>query len=133
MRLTGLLGCAFVALGTTSLSPLSAEVAKRASAAEGYALAAKLCQGCHLIDDSGDAVAQVGPPSFSSIANKPGQTADRIRGSMIQPHPPMPDMQLSNQEMLDILAYLETLRTDKAAPSLLPPKDRSKPKLPKPG
>lgn len=96
-------------------------------------MARKLCMGCHLVDDRDDAVAQVGPPSFASIANKPGQTADRIKGALIQPHPPMPDMQLSNREMLNIIAYLESLRTNKDAPSLLPPKDDSKPKLPKPG
>ncbi len=133
MRLTCLLSCALAALGMNSLSAFSAEVAKPPSAVEGYALAQKLCKGCHLIDHSDDAVAQVGPPSFASIANKPGQTADRIKGALIQPHPPMPDMHLSNQEMLNIIAYLESLRTNKEAPSLLPPKDDSKPKMPTPG
>ena len=133
IRLTCLLSCALVALGTTSLRAFSADVMNRPSAVEGHALARKLCMGCHIVDDSDDAVAQVGPPSFASIANKSGQTADRIKGAMIQPHPPMPAMQLSNQEMLDIIAYLESLRTNKQAPSLSPPKNDRKPKLPKPG
>ena len=133
VRLICLLSFAFAMLGTALLSAFSAEVAKPPSAVEGHELARKLCKGCHLIDDNDGAVAQVGPPSFASIANKPGQTADRIKGALIQPHPPMPDMHLSNEEMLNIIAYLESLRTNKEAPTLLPPKDLGKPKLPTPG
>jgi hypothetical protein len=44
----------------------------------------------------------------------------------------MPDMQLTNDEILDVIAYLETLRTDKAAPPLLPPSEATKPELPDP-
>lgn len=133
VRVICLLSFAFASLGTTFQSAFSAEMATPPSAVEGYELAQKLCKGCHLINDNDDAVAQVGPPSFASIANRPGQTAERIKGALIQPHPPMPDMHLSNEEMLNIIAYLESLRTNKEAPTLLPPKDGSKPKLPAPG
>ena len=133
VRVICLLGFAIASLETTFHSAFSAEIATPASAVEGYELAQKLCKGCHLIDDNDDAVAQVGPPSFASIANRPGQTAERIKGALIQPHPPMPDMHLSNEEMLNIIAYLESLRTNKEAPTLLPPKGSSKPKLPAPG
>lgn len=71
-------------------------------------------------------------PPLRAIANLPGQTATRIMNVLIKPHVPMPDMQLSRQEMLDIVAYLDTLRTDKSAPSLLPPKQGGKPKYPEP-
>jgi hypothetical protein len=51
---------------------------------------------------------------------------------LVQPHAPMPDMQLTNDEMLDIIAYLDSLRSDKAAPSLLPPGVVAKPRYPAP-
>ena len=120
----------FVWLEAASPTAFGAEEAKPHSATEGHELSEKFCKGCHLIDGQGGSTAQVGPPSFASIANKPGQTAEHIENVLIQPHPPMPDMHLSNEEILNIIAYLETLRTDQTAPSLLPPKGDGKPKFP---
>ncbi len=108
------------------------EVVRQPSADGGRDLADKLCTGCHLIAGDGATTAQVGPPPFKSIANKPGQTVDRIKNALMQPHPPMPDMQMTNDEMLDIITYLDTLRTDKSAPSLLPPGVVAKPRYPAP-
>ncbi len=109
-----------------------AEDLKLPSAAQGQELSEKLCKGCHVIGTEGEGATQVGPPTFSSIANKPGQTAERIKGALVAPHPPMPDIQLTNNEILNVIAYLETLRTDKAAPPLLPPSEAAKPELPDP-
>ena len=86
----------------------------------GLALAQKLCVNCHLLPDV-PATVPAGPPTFRGIANKPGQTGDKIVNVLIQPHAPMPDIHLTNAEMRDLLAYLETLRTDKAAPALRSP------------
>jgi len=122
----------FVWLVAETPTASSAEDVKPPSAVEGHKLAEKFCKGCHLINAEGDGAAPVGPPPFPSIANKPGQTAERIKNALIQPHPPMPDMQLSSEEINNIIAYLETLRTDKSAPPLLPPTGEGKPKFPEP-
>ncbi len=135
-RSTPMAACALTGLmlGLSLAAPkaMSEEVAKQPSAQAGLELSRKLCKACHVVDEQGSGATPVGPPPFTSIANKPGQTADLIKGAMILPHPPMPDIQLSNEEMTDIIAYLDTLRTDKSAPSLLPPKGESKPDLPAP-
>lgn len=125
---------AFSMLGLLAAVPTApkAEDLKLPSAAEGQELSEKLCIGCHVIGTEAEGATPVGPPTFSSIANKPGQTAERIKGALVAPHPPMPDMQLTNDEILDVIAYLETLRTDKAAPPLLPPSEAAKPKRPDP-
>lgn len=118
-----------------SLAPraaISQEEARQPSPEAGLELSRKLCRACHVVDGEGTGATPVGPPPFAAIANKPGQTAETIKGSMILPHPPMPDIQLSNDEMMDIIAYLDTLRTDKSGPSLLPPKGEDKPKFPAP-
>jgi cytochrome c len=100
---------------------------------KGLAFAQRFCKECHVVDGSGATTAQAGIPSLRGIANKPGQSGERIRNVLINPHPPMPDMQVSAQEILDILAYLETLRTDQSAPPLLTPAQQGgKPKYPKP-
>jgi cytochrome c len=101
------------------------------SAEKGLTLAERLCSGCHVVETASKTV-PAGIPPLRAIANMPGQTAAHIMSILIKPHAPMPDMQLSRQEILDITAYLDTLRTDKSAPSLLPPKQGPKPQYPEP-
>lgn len=102
------------------------------SAEKGRLLAQRLCSSCHLIEDKADATLPVGVPTFRGIANRAGQTGQRITNTLIQPHTPMPDIRLSNEEILDVIAYLETLRTDPSIPPLLPPKQGPKHKYPQP-
>lgn len=102
------------------------------SATDGKALAQKLCVNCHIVDAGASGTAPVGPPPFPVIANRPGQTAERVRGMLIQPHPPMPDIHLTNEEINDIVAYLDSLRAS-GTPPLLPPGTPDKPKLPSAG
>jgi cytochrome c len=117
--------------GTLSTSSMAEEV-RRPSAEGGLELAQKFCKACHIVTAEGGETAPVGPPSFPSIANKPEQTAERIIGALVAPHPPMPDMHLTNDEMQDIIAYLDTLRTLEGVPPLLPRKGARKPKWPNP-
>ena len=92
------------------------------SADAGLKLAETFCQTCHLVSDAApDKPVTVGIPSFRGIANKPGQTGKAIERVLINPHPPMPDMKLTNIEIQDIIAYLDSLRTDKSGPTLLSP------------
>lgn len=57
-----------------------------------------------------------------------------IVGVLMAPHPPMPNINLSRDEIGDIVAYLQTLRADQTLPHLLPaPKEGTpKPKFPAP-
>jgi cytochrome c len=86
---------------------------------KGYDLAQKFCKSCHLVDDRADATLPAGIPTFRGIANRPGQTGQRIVSVLIKPHAPMPDISLSSEEMLNIIAYLETLRIDQTIRPLL--------------
>lgn len=90
-------------------------------ATRGLAIAMKTCAGCHLIGDGRSTAATAGIPSFRVIANRTGQSAERIMSALIAPHPPMPDTQLTQGEMKDIIAYLDTLRKGGIGkPGLLP-------------
>ena len=86
---------------------------------KGREIAERFCKGCHLIEDRADAPLPAGVPTFRGIANRPGQTGQHIMNVLIKPHAPMPDIHLSNEELLNIVAYLETLRIDKSIPPLL--------------
>jgi mono/diheme cytochrome c family protein len=108
--------------------PLPAEP----SAEKGLALAQRLCSSCHLVEGGQTTAMPAGIPSLRGIANLAGQTGQRISNVLIQPHAPMPDLRLTNEEIQHILAYLETLRTNKEGEPLLAPQGTRKPAYPKP-
>jgi len=111
----------------------SADEQPAPSPGKGLIIARQFCIGCHVVEDSADHPVPVGVPSFRGIANKQGQTAQHITNILIKPHPPMPDMHLSSEEILNIIAYLQTLRIDKTQPPLLPLEEQgSKPVYPEP-
>ena len=117
---------------TASVNAQSAEPVLP-SPKRGHEFAQRFCKGCHLIDGSAGTSAPAGVPTFRAIANRPGQTGQRIMNILINPHPPMPDVQLSSGEIGDIVAYLELLRTDPSIPPLLSPTEQApKPTYPVP-
>ena len=68
------------------------------------------CTACHVVEPEGTG-ADAGPPLPALLAGKK-RSADEIRGWLADPHPPMPNFNLSRQEIDDILAYLESLTGD---------------------
>jgi len=64
------------------------------------------CVGCHksgpTLDD------QI--PTLESLAANPSRTDGVVRTFLMQPHRPMPPVELSTQQIEDIIAYLQTLR-----------------------
>jgi mono/diheme cytochrome c family protein len=53
---------------------------------------------------------RAGVPTFPAIANRPGATAEHLAGRIIAPHPAMPGVPLTVQEIRDIAAYIVTLK-----------------------
>jgi mono/diheme cytochrome c family protein len=82
---------------------------------KGRELAESLCSVCHSVGP------EVGPPvvaevpSFRSIANRPDQSQDRLAAAVIIPHPAMPTVSFTNQELRDIIAYILSLKTAEPA------------------
>lgn len=111
---------AVLVAGVTFQAPHVSAQKFEPSAARGRELALRLCANCHLVDGSAKAAPE-GIGTFRGIANRPGQSADRISNTLILPHMPMPDTQITRDEIQDILAYLETLRTNPDVPRLMIP------------
>ena len=84
-----------------------------ASPINGQRLSETLCVNCHQVGSRGPSSTVVGVPSFEAIANHAGQTAERLAGAIILPHPPMPSVQLTNAEIRDIIGYILSLRGPK--------------------
>ncbi len=79
----------------------------------GTALARKLCTSCHLIGEAANAPVPSDVPTFTSIANRPNQTADHLSTWLTRPHPPMPNLNLTRMEIRDLTGYILSLRDQK--------------------
>lgn len=81
------------------------------SAKDGKAIAEKLCISCHIVGTEtpeGTVLADV--PTFVSIANKPNQTAEAIAGKIVMPHPPMPQLHMTREQIADLATYILSLK-----------------------
>lgn len=101
---------------------------------EGAVIAERLCSSCHVVGNiPAGGIANAGVPTFKGIANRPEQSAERIRNVLIMPHSPMPDVRLSNPEIDRLIAYVDSLRADSAGPPLVPRRSPgAKPQYPDP-
>lgn len=74
----------------------------------GRALAQEWCSSCHYVE-GGRAASDVAP-AFAEIAKRAAATEDGWRTWLSDPHPPMPNLQLSNAEIESVVAFLKSLR-----------------------
>ena len=122
--------------GSTNLAFSQAVSPYLPTADAGRAIALKLCSACHLTPEAPARPVTVGIPSLAALANKPEQTPEAIALRLINPPHAMPDMQLTRDEIGDVIAYLATLRTSPAAPPWparpTRPTDGEGPKYPRP-
>jgi len=106
----GMLRIVFILTTFVACSP-SAQAAGTPQA--GQAIAERWCSSCHVVrPEQTQASADV--PSFRSIAMRT-EKLDWISGFLTEPHPPMPNFSLTRQEIQDLIAYFESLRTNEPA------------------
>ena len=86
----------------------SAAPAAPAQAARGEKLARHWCASCHIVASDQKGGSDTAPP-FATIARKPGFDRGKISQFLMDPHPKMPDMQLSRDEAKDLGAYIASL------------------------
>jgi mono/diheme cytochrome c family protein len=80
-----------------------------ADAQKGHQLAERLCAICHSVTP-GSTSGRPDVPSFAVIAKLPNLTPERLVGAIILPHPPMPGVALTTEEIRDVVAYIMSLR-----------------------
>jgi mono/diheme cytochrome c family protein len=81
-------------------------------AQKGHELAERLCAACHAVTP-GSTSGRPDVPSFTVIAKLPNLTPERLVGAIILPHPPMPGVPLTTEEIRDVVAYIMSLRSQK--------------------
>jgi mono/diheme cytochrome c family protein len=86
--------------------------AAAADPANGERLVRRWCSACHVVAaDQQTAIADV--PPFSTIAQRPGFSPEKLAFFLLEPHPKMPSMALTRREATDIADYIATLRPGK--------------------
>ena len=75
---------------------------------QGEAIVKRWCAECHMVATGQNASTEA--PPFSGIAKRPDFDAARVAFFLLDPHPKMPNMQLSRTEAADIAAYIATLK-----------------------
>lgn len=90
-----------------SIAALAAPAYGAGNAEAGRQLVTKSCTACHAPNATTFATDGAPPLSFISKDNK--ERPAWIRGWLMDPHPPMPGIMLSRQQIEDIIAYLNSL------------------------
>lgn len=78
-------------------------------AERGGQVAERWCSACHLVSDH-QVRATTDAATFRGIAERSPEAIDALAAFLMDPHPPMPDLSLTRQEIRDLLAYIESLR-----------------------
>ncbi len=83
-----------------------APAAQAADIAHGEQIARRWCAPCHLVaPDQKEASADVAP--FATVAKT--KTDAQLANFLADPHPKMPDLKLSRDEIGDLVAYIRSL------------------------
>ncbi len=77
--------------------------------ANGKRLATQWCSSCHLVTPDQDRANADAPP-FMTIAKRSEEALDRLPSFLTNPHPKMPNFNLSRQEIGDLVAYIRFLK-----------------------
>jgi mono/diheme cytochrome c family protein len=99
--------CAVIILGWPAMTAGFAATQDRV--AKGHELARQWCTGCHIIEPGSASASDVAPP-FPKIAQDKRLTPEQLRVWLTNPHPPMPNLSLSREEIDNLVAYIGSLR-----------------------
>jgi cytochrome c len=108
MTMRARLICAVCIFATWSATTAGATTQDRV--AKGHQLAQQWCTGCHIIEPGTTSASDVAPP-FPKIAQDKRLTADQLRVWLANPHPPMPNLSLTREEIENLVAYIGSLGT----------------------
>jgi mono/diheme cytochrome c family protein len=100
-------GVSFVLFSALALA--GEDAAAAGDTERGAGLARQWCASCHLVAQDQTSASTEAPP-FASIAERSPDEISALAGFLADPHPPMPDLSLTRQEIRDLLAYIASLR-----------------------
>lgn len=101
------LGAPLIAFVAAVTIAMGSTVYAEGTASAGRQLAQRWCSSCHQIEPN--APASDAAPPFASLGVQRGTDPGWIRAWLADPHPPMQGINLSRQQIDDIVAYLQSL------------------------
>lgn len=105
MRMFGpALGAALLTLASLG----AAAAATSGDPARGGRLAEQWCSSCHLVSPTQKTAGEA--PPFATIAKRSPDEIAALAGFLADPHPPMPNLSLTREDIRDLLAYIASLK-----------------------
>lgn len=98
-----------VLISATLLTLIAGSALSAGNPEQGRRLAERWCASCHLVGP-GQRQASADVPTFASIARREDLSESLLAAFLTAPHPPMSNLNLSRQEIADVLAYIRSLR-----------------------
>jgi mono/diheme cytochrome c family protein len=86
--------------------------AQDANVESGAAYAEQVCSPCHAVRPRQRHSPLPQAPSFQSIADTPGMTELALTVFMQSSHPTMPNVMLEQDELRNVIAYVQSLKTE---------------------
>jgi mono/diheme cytochrome c family protein len=100
----------FAAVAAESSAPRQTDAPQGAKlygdAARGQEIVTRWCAGCHSTGPTVDERI----PSFAALANNRSRSEGAIRAFLMRPHKPMPPLEISTQQIEDIVVYLRSIQ-----------------------
>ncbi|MDS4071729.1 MAG: c-type cytochrome [Defluviicoccus sp.] len=108
LRLTRLVAAAVVGAIVGGGLTVPARADPAGDPVAGKAIAERWCAGCHLIDGAVETSDAAIP--LAALARRPHYDANALAAFLTVPHGGMPDLSLTQREIADLIAFIETLR-----------------------
>ena len=99
------------AIGLAALLGVTARAQNTGDADAGRKIAQTWCINCHVVAPGQVQGTSNGAPPFTAIAAQTDISPMALRAFLQTPHHRMPDLQLSNDQIDDVSAYIFSLRT----------------------
>ncbi len=103
MKAHGIFTAALICM--TSMTPAAA-----ADSQSGKTIALRWCAACHLVANDQERASDSPLPSFYEIAADPAWQEEALKTFLADPHPKMPNMDLSNSDISDLARYITSLK-----------------------
>ncbi len=78
---------------------------------DGRAIADRWCSSCHDVGASGTRSAKDLAPSFESVARRDNLSRVQLETWIGNPHPPMPNLNLTRREVDNLVEYIQSLKS----------------------
>jgi cytochrome c len=78
---------------------------------DGRAIAQRWCSSCHDIGAGDTRTAKDVAPTFESVSRRPKLSREHLETWIGNPHPPMPNLHLTREEIENLVDYIESLKT----------------------